>query len=164
MYSHISQIFLLLKTQGYYNKFDSMKSLGVHYWCVKIPQCGIQSMEYNISRFMSKIQIAPVTTCYNRNKPLGAPAAVKLMYSIKNIPKCFQQCAPASVMIRILKICVFVTMWCLVHGKKVTGKKVTGKKVTVSGRKKSNRKKSNRKESNRKESNSGQVRIQVLGK
>ena len=45
---------------------------------------------------MSKIQIAPVTKCYNRNKPLGAPAAVKIMYSIKNIPECFQLCSSIS--------------------------------------------------------------------
>ena len=40
MYSNISQILLLYKTWQYYNKFDSTKSVGVHYRCVKIPQCG----------------------------------------------------------------------------------------------------------------------------
>ena len=44
LYSNISQILLayllLYQTWRYYNKFDSMKSFGVRYWCVKIPQCG----------------------------------------------------------------------------------------------------------------------------
>ena len=40
MYSNISQIFLLYKTWGYHNKFVSTKSLGVYYWCVKIPRYG----------------------------------------------------------------------------------------------------------------------------
>ena len=37
MYSNISQILMLYKTWGYYNKFDS---LGVCYWCAKVQQCG----------------------------------------------------------------------------------------------------------------------------
>ena len=40
MYTNISQILLLNKTWGYYSKFDSMKSLQVCYWYVKIPQSG----------------------------------------------------------------------------------------------------------------------------
>ena len=40
LYSNISQILLLYKTWRYYNKFDSTKSLGVRYRCVKIPRCG----------------------------------------------------------------------------------------------------------------------------
>ena len=39
LYSNISQILLLYKAWGYHNKFDSMKSLGVYYWCVKMSQC-----------------------------------------------------------------------------------------------------------------------------
>ena len=38
--SSSSQILLLYKTWRYYNKFDSMKSLGLRYRYVKIPQCG----------------------------------------------------------------------------------------------------------------------------
>ena len=45
-------------------------------------------------------QIAPLTKCYNpqlvRNKPLGAPVVVKLVSSIKNIPKYFQLCSSIS--------------------------------------------------------------------
>ena len=40
MQSNISQILLLYKTWGYYNKFDSTQSMGAYYWYVKIPQCG----------------------------------------------------------------------------------------------------------------------------
>ena len=40
LYSNISQILLLYKVWGYYNKFDSMKSLGVYYRYVKMPRCG----------------------------------------------------------------------------------------------------------------------------
>ena len=40
LYSNVSQILQLYKTWRYYNKFDSTVSLGVHYRCVKIPQCG----------------------------------------------------------------------------------------------------------------------------
>ena len=40
MYSSISQILLLCKVLGYYNKFESMKSLGVCYWYVKMPRYG----------------------------------------------------------------------------------------------------------------------------
>ena len=37
--SNISQILLLCKTWGYYNKFDSTKSFGAYYWYVTISQC-----------------------------------------------------------------------------------------------------------------------------
>ena len=41
LHSNILQILVLYKTGGYYNKFDSTKSLGMYYWNVKIPaQCG----------------------------------------------------------------------------------------------------------------------------
>ena len=54
----------------------------------------------DIKFYVKKKQIAPLTKCYNppivRNKPLGAPAVVKLVYSIKNIPKCFQLCSSIS--------------------------------------------------------------------
>ena len=82
MYSNISQILLLYKTWGFHNKFDSTKSLGVYYWCVKIPQC--RYMEHGLKYFTSYVQkhIAPLAMCYHpplvRDKPLGAPASVKL--------------------------------------------------------------------------------------
>ena len=40
LYSNNSQIWLLHKTWGYYNEFESMKSLPVCCWYVKMPQCG----------------------------------------------------------------------------------------------------------------------------
>ena len=40
LYSNISQILLLYEVWGRYNKLDSMKSLGVYYWYVKMPPCG----------------------------------------------------------------------------------------------------------------------------
>ena len=57
LYSNISQILLLYKTWRYYNKFDSTKSLGVHYRCenttmrvngawIKI-HCILRSKTYN---------------------------------------------------------------------------------------------------------------------
>ena len=40
LFSSISQVWLLYETWGYYNKFESMKSLWVCYWYVKMSQCG----------------------------------------------------------------------------------------------------------------------------
>ena len=40
LYSNISQMLLLYKTWRYHNQFDSSKSLGVRYRCVKISQHG----------------------------------------------------------------------------------------------------------------------------
>ena len=37
LYSNISQVLLLYQTKGYFNKFDSMKPLGVYYFNVIIP-------------------------------------------------------------------------------------------------------------------------------
>ena len=66
----------------------------------------------------NKKQIASLTRCYNpplvHNKPLGAPTVVGVYILSKTFWNVVN-CAPASVMIRILKICVFVTMWCLAH-------------------------------------------------
>ena len=84
MYSNISQILLLYKTWWYYNKFACTKSLGACYWCVTIPQCGF--MEHGLKHITFYVQkhIAALVTCYNpalvRNKQLGAPASVKLVY------------------------------------------------------------------------------------
>ena len=57
--------------------------IGVCYWCVKIPQCGY--MEHGLKHFTFYVKkyIATLAMCYNsslvRNKPLGAPAFVKLV-------------------------------------------------------------------------------------
>ena len=81
LYSNISQILLLYKTWRYYNKFDSTKSLGVLYRCVKIPQCGY--MEYALKDIAFYVQkhITPCTVVLTsvlvRDKPLEAPASVK---------------------------------------------------------------------------------------
>ena len=84
LYSNISQILLLYKTWGYDNKFDSAKSLGVSYWCVKIPQWGY--VEYGLKHITCYVQIhiAPLAMCYNpplvHDKPIGALPCVKLVY------------------------------------------------------------------------------------
>ena len=87
MYSNISQILLLYKTWQYCNKFDSPKSLGVCYWCVKIPQCGyVEHGLKHISFYVQK-HIVTLAVCYNAglvlDKLLGTPASVKLVYSDK---------------------------------------------------------------------------------
>ena len=83
MYSNISQILLLYKTWGYYNKFDSRKSLGVYYWCGKIPQCGYMEHGLKDIKFYVQKPKVPLAMCYNpslvHDKPLGAPAFVKLV-------------------------------------------------------------------------------------
>ena len=79
---------LRYKTWGYYNNFDSMRSLGVCYWCVKIPQCGY--MEHGIKDIAFYVQkhITPCTVCHNFSlvcdKPLVVPASVKRVYSHTN--------------------------------------------------------------------------------
>ena len=70
---------------GYYNKFDSTKSLVVCYWCVKIPQCGYMGQGLRLIAFYVQKHIAALAAslpkCHNpllvRNKPLGVPASVK---------------------------------------------------------------------------------------
>ena len=86
MWGNISQILLLYKMLWYYNKFDSTKSLGVSYWCVEIPQ--YKYMEHGLKHITFYVQkyIAALAMCYNpglvRDKPLGAPASVKLIYYV----------------------------------------------------------------------------------
>ena len=67
-----------------------MKSLGVYYWCVKIPKWGYMEHGLKYIAFYVK-KIAPSAICYNllliRDKPLGVLAFVKLIYSL-----CFEQC------------------------------------------------------------------------
>ena len=69
---------------GYWNKFDSMKSLGVCYWYVKIPQCtylkhGLEYITFyvqNIWHLWQSVLVAPLV----HEKPLGAPTFVRLSY------------------------------------------------------------------------------------
>ena len=83
-YSNISQILLLYKTWGCYNKFDSTKSFGVYYWYVKIPQCGYMENGLKDVAFYVQKHIAPWTICYNAplvcDMPLWVPAFLKLVY------------------------------------------------------------------------------------
>ena len=71
---------LLFKMWWYYNKFDSTKSLGVCYWCVKIPQW--RYMEHGLKHFTFYVQkhIVILAMCYNRglvrDEPLWTPASV----------------------------------------------------------------------------------------
>ena len=86
MYGNISQILLLYKTWVYfYNKFDSMTLLGVCYWCVKMPQCRYMGHGLKLNTFYVRKHIAGLAICHNqvlvRDKPLGVPASVKLVYS-----------------------------------------------------------------------------------
>ena len=54
LYSNISQIVLLYKTWGYYNKFESTKSWGLCYWYVKMPWCGC--MEHGLEYITFYVQ------------------------------------------------------------------------------------------------------------
>ena len=94
MYSNISQILLLYNKWWYYNKFDGPKSLGVCYWCVKIPHCGY--MEHGLKHISFYVQkhIVAMGMCCNPalvdDKTLGAPASKKLVYWVtflQNPPK-----------------------------------------------------------------------------
>ena len=83
-YTTNCQILLLYKTWRYYNKFDSTKSLGVCYWCVKLPQCGC--MEHGLKHITFNVQkhiYSSFAKCYNaalvHDKPLGPSASVKLV-------------------------------------------------------------------------------------
>ena len=70
---------------GYYNKFDSMKSLRVYNWYAKMPWngCVEHRLEY-IVFYMLKQYIAHLAACFGplpvRNGPLGAPTFLKLVY------------------------------------------------------------------------------------
>ena len=68
----------------YHNKCDSTKSMGTYYWCVRIPQCGY--MKHGLKHILFYIEKHPAhrAVCYNflfvRDKPLGAPTFVKIVY------------------------------------------------------------------------------------
>ena len=69
---------------GYYNKFDSVESLG---YIIDISKChgvGVWSIDYNILRFMFKnispIRLPALNPPLVRDGPLGVPAFLKLAY------------------------------------------------------------------------------------
>ena len=84
MYSNISQTLLLYKMWHYYNQSDSPKSLGVCYWCVKIPQCWFMDHGLKHVSFYVQKHVIAMGMCYNPalvgDKPLGSPASVKRVY------------------------------------------------------------------------------------
>ena len=86
LYCNISQILLLYKTWGSHHKFDCTKSLGVYYWCVKIRfgylDHGLRYIAFYVQKHITHLEIF-----YNRplvrDKPLRAPAFLRLIYSIR---------------------------------------------------------------------------------
>ena len=81
-YSDISQILLLYKVWGYYNKFDSMTSLGVYYWYIKIPRCWCaeHGLEYITFYFQKYIEhLAPCS-----GPPVGSRRAARGTRICKN--------------------------------------------------------------------------------
>ena len=48
---------------GYYNKFDSMKSLGIYYWYVKMPRCGCLEHGLEYLSFYVQKHIADLAAC-----------------------------------------------------------------------------------------------------
>ena len=83
MYSNISQILLLYKMGGYYNKFDSMKSIGIYYLCVKMPKC--RYMEHGLKHITFDVQklLAPLPMCYN--PPLDGNNIFKCIFFNENV-------------------------------------------------------------------------------
>ena len=73
-----------IQNVGLFKQIWVDKIIGVCYWCVKIPQCGY--MEHGLKHITFYVQkyIAPLAMCHNpaivHDKPLGAPASVKLVY------------------------------------------------------------------------------------
>ena len=63
LYSNISQILLLYKTWGCYNKFAFTKSLGVCHWCVKIPQYGYMEHGLKHIKFYVQKHIVSLAMC-----------------------------------------------------------------------------------------------------
>ena len=82
--SNISQIWLLYETWGIIKKFDSMESLGVCYWYVRIPQCGYMEQGLAPITFYVQKHMTPLGLCSGlslvHNKPLGAPTFVRHAY------------------------------------------------------------------------------------
>ena len=64
LYSNISQKCLLYKTWGFYNKFESMKSLGLCYWYVKMPRCGCVEYGLEYITFYVQKHITPLVALF----------------------------------------------------------------------------------------------------
>ena len=75
MYSNISQILLLYKVLGYYNKFDSRKSLEVYYWYVKKPRCGYVEHGLEYYSYYVKKHTAHMAAC--SGLPTGSRRAAR---------------------------------------------------------------------------------------
>ena len=73
---------MLYKVWEYHNKFGFMKSLGVYYWYVKMPQCGCVEHGLEYITFYVEKHIEYKAACSGpllvRNGPLEASAFVKL--------------------------------------------------------------------------------------
>ena len=84
LYSNISQILLLYKLLAYYNKFDSMKSIGVYYWYVKMSRCGYveHGLDYFSFHVKKNIWLPVLDPLLVRNGPLGAPAFLDSLIAI----------------------------------------------------------------------------------
>ena len=84
LYNNISQILLLYKISGHYNKFDSMKYLGSYHWYVKMSRCGCVVHRWWYITFYVQRHIAYLVACSGsplvRDGPLGAPAFVNFAY------------------------------------------------------------------------------------
>ena len=82
LYSNMSQILLLYTEWGYYNKFDSIKSLGVYYWYVKMPRC--RCVEHGLEYFfvLCSKTYSTLGSVVLDDGPLGAPAFLKLAYEV----------------------------------------------------------------------------------
>ena len=84
---NISQILLQYKVRGYYNKFDSMKSLWAYFWYVKMPWSGCVEHRLKHITFYIQKYIAHLVACSGpplaRDGSLGAPAFVKLAYCVE---------------------------------------------------------------------------------
>ena len=67
---------------GYYNQFDSMKSLGIYYRYVKMPQCGCVEPGLEYIMFYVQKHIAHLVACSGsplvHYGPLGVPVFMKL--------------------------------------------------------------------------------------
>ena len=62
---YLLQILFLYKTWGYYNKFDSTKSMEAYYWYVKIPPCRYMEHGLKDTAFHVQKHIVTLVVCYN---------------------------------------------------------------------------------------------------
>ena len=85
MYSNISH-FSAIQNVGVLQQIWLYEIFGVCYWCVKITQYGYMGHGLKLITFYVQKHIAFLAMCHKpplvRDKPLDAPASVKLVYSI----------------------------------------------------------------------------------